>query len=170
MALAHPRLIEALRQTATRLESGADYRWTHMGSCNCGHLAQTVTQLSPQEIHRRALARAGDWTDQAREYCPTSGYPLDHVLEALLELGLDLSDLEHLERLSDARVLRRLPAEERRRFDRRQRAHVVLYLRAWADQLEERWLEGMAMTISLPKTLPSPEPLAAAVPAAAGRE
>ena len=66
-----PDLIAALRSTARRLEGGARYRWTHMGSCNCGHLAQTLTRLPREEIHRLALERAGDWGEQARSRQPT---------------------------------------------------------------------------------------------------
>ena len=36
-------LAEALRVTAKRISSGDRYKWTHMGACNCGHLAQTIT-------------------------------------------------------------------------------------------------------------------------------
>ena len=153
---AHPDLIEALRRTASRLAAGADYRWTHMGSCNCGHLAQTVTRLPKEEIHRLALEKAGNWGEQAREYreyrppggikggeyCPTSGYPIDHVLTALFELGLDRDDIWHLERLSDPDVLRRLPLGERD-LDCRDREDTVLYMRTWADLLEDEWMAGI---------------------------
>ena len=44
MAYATPVLIEALRATALKLDSETTvYRWTHMGACNCGHLAQHLT-------------------------------------------------------------------------------------------------------------------------------
>ena len=43
MARPSRRLIDALRATARRLEDGARYEWGHMGRCNCGHLAQTLT-------------------------------------------------------------------------------------------------------------------------------
>ncbi len=75
---ANPDLIEALRRTAARLATGAEYRWTHMGSCNCGHLAQTVTELC------------------------------------------------------------------------RERDDVVVYLRAWADLLEEEWMTGTEVPGELP--------------------
>lgn len=136
MARPSPELIDALLATADRLERGHLYRWTHMGHCNCGHLAQTLTSLSPEEIHRSALEKAGDWTEQARAYCPTSGYLIDHVLSTMMEVGLDTSDIEALEKLSDHRVLARLPPEQRRLFCGR-REHVVLYLRAWAQGLAE---------------------------------
>ncbi len=134
-----PELIAALRTTARRLESGADYRWTHMGSCNCGHLAQTLTRLPKEEIHRLALERSGDWGEQAREYCPTSGFPMDHVLAVLFDVGLTRDDVWYLERLSDPEVLRRLPLGERH-LDHRRRRDVVRYLRTWASLLEDRWL------------------------------
>ncbi len=60
MTQASPELVAALRATARRLEQGASYCWTHMGSCNCGQLAQTLTRLPKEEIHRLALERAGD--------------------------------------------------------------------------------------------------------------
>lgn len=141
MALATSSLIAALRTTAARLESGATYRWTHMGACNCGHLAQTLTQVPREELHRRALARAGDWGEQSVEYCATSGLPIDDVITTMLESGLELRDIGELERLSGSEVLARIPAELRRSLDRRDRAHVVMYLRTWADLLEERLVD-----------------------------
>ncbi|MEM6456285.1 MAG: hypothetical protein AAF772_14415 [Acidobacteriota bacterium] len=160
MARPHPDLIAALRHTARRLDDGATrYRWTHMGACNCGHLAQTVTRLSAAEIHARALEKAGDWHQQVRDYCPTSGYPMDHVVGALLELGLTRDDLGHLERLSDARILRRLPDDVRRTIDPRSRDHAARYLRAWADQLEARWLDDQTLPDALPTAVPSSTPV-----------
>ncbi|WP_243635867.1 hypothetical protein [Hymenobacter edaphi] len=46
MASCSLSVIEALRTTAQRLSTQAPYQWGHMGSCNCGHLAQTITRLS----------------------------------------------------------------------------------------------------------------------------
>lgn len=137
MTMAIPPLIHALRMTALRLDSGAPFRWTHMGACICGNLAQTVTHLSAAEIHRAALQKAGDWGEQAYDYCPASGLPMDHIMGTLLQLGLGPSDIRHLERLSDPTVLRRLPLEQRM-LNRLDRGDVVVYLNAWADLLEER--------------------------------
>lgn len=133
MARANPELIEALRQTAARLREGSPFAWGHMGNCICGHLAQTVTDLSAAEIHRRAMERHGDWATQAVEHCPTSGLAIDHVLDALAELGLGPSDVRHLERLSDPRVLARVPAKWLRRQDRE---HAVQYMEAMAEVLD----------------------------------
>lgn len=135
--MSHPRpeLIEALRETAARLRSGAEYRWTHQGMCNCGHLAQTVTKFSRAELHAMALEKQGDWTEHAREYCPDSGFPIDHVIESMLGLGLSTADIAHLEQVSDPRVLRALP-EGQRALDKRDRTDVVRYLETWAGLLE----------------------------------
>ena len=104
--------MRALRATADRLAApDARYEWGHMGGCNCGHLAQTVTTLSRAEIHRRAMERAGDWSQQVVDHCPTSGLAIDWVIDRLLELGLSRDDLVRLEKLDDRAVLRRLAAE-----------------------------------------------------------
>lgn len=130
-------LVEALRQTAERLRTGVEFRWTHMGACNCGHLAQTLTDRSREEIHRIAVEKAGDWGEHAVEYCATSGFPIDHVMTEMLDAGLELADVEHLERLSDPRVLRSLPLEARH-LDRRDRRDAIRYMEAWASYLEDR--------------------------------
>ncbi|MCB9794081.1 MAG: hypothetical protein H6741_15305 [Alphaproteobacteria bacterium] len=129
-------LIDALLRTAARIEAGADYQWGHLGACNCGHLAQTITELSPAQIHAAALRRSGDWADQAVEYCPGSGYPIDHILDKMMSLGLNREDIRHLERLSDRRVLARM-GERGRALHHNRRADVVAYMRAWAGWLSE---------------------------------
>jgi hypothetical protein len=108
-----------------------------MGACNCGHLAQTVTLLTPAQIHAYATERAGDWADQAREYCGGTGFPIDAILESLMGLGLDASDIAALERLSDPAIQRALPASVGH-LDYRSREHVVLYMEAWARLLDTR--------------------------------
>jgi hypothetical protein len=138
MARANLALIAALRTTAARLRLGAPYRWTHLGACNCGHLAQTVTHLDADAIRRYAMERAGEWADQVLEFCPTSGYPMDEIFRALFELGLSRDDVAHLEKLSAPEVLLRLPLELRLQISYRDREHVVSYMNAFADLLEER--------------------------------
>lgn len=163
MARASTRLIAALRQTAGRLtDASVTYRWSSYAHCNCGHLAQTITQLSPQEIQERALRREGDWGAQAGEFarprpdfgdrpaldegawepenvgaCRATGARLDTVLEAMLALGLEPHDVAHLERLSDPEVRHRLGTSTEH-FAHYQRENVIAYLEAWADLLEDR--------------------------------
>ncbi len=133
MARPTKQLIDVLVATAARLRSGATYQWAHMGACNCGHLAQTVTKISRAELHAIALERAGDWSEQVVEFCPTSGLPIDHVIATMLELGLTREDLQHLERLTSPDVLARLA--HGRYLDYRKRDDVVLYLETWAAAL-----------------------------------
>lgn len=148
MARANKALIAALRTTAARLQLGAHYRWAHLGACNCGHLAQTVTHLDAEAIRRYAMERAGEWADQVLEFCPTSGYPVDEILRALFELGLTRDDVAHLEKLSSPEVLRRLPVEQRVQLSFRERDHVIGYMRAFADLLEEELAAKVAAEVA----------------------
>jgi hypothetical protein len=145
MAQANEQVIGALRQAADQLRQSNRYQWGHMGSCNCGFVAQHVTHLTPAEIHRRAMLRHGDWTEQLNDYCPTSGLPFDDVISEMLAAGFERSDLRHLERLSDPRILQHLP-EGKRQLTHNKREDVILYLSTWASILEEEFTG----TVSLP--------------------
>ncbi|AYQ32730.1 hypothetical protein [Runella sp. SP2] len=147
MARPNLDLIAALRRTARKIEQGSPYQWGHMGSCNCGNLAQEITKLTKAEIHAHALANGrGDWNEQLNEYCPTSGLPMDLLINEMIDAGLDSDDLKHLERLSDRRILNRLP-ENKRHLRHNYRDDVVLYILEWANMLEEQLLS----TIKLPQ-------------------
>ncbi|GAB2466131.1 hypothetical protein GCM10011375_33260 [Hymenobacter qilianensis] len=148
-------VIQALRDTAQRLATQAPYQWGHMGSCNCGHLAQTVTRLTKAEIHARAMQRYGDWERQLIDYCPTSGLPIDQTIDEMLALGFSREDLTHLERLADPTIRAAIPFERRNALRHNQRDDVVLYLRTWADLLENSLLAD----ISLPDFAPQPAPV-----------
>ncbi|HEX8326207.1 MAG TPA: hypothetical protein VF629_01615 [Hymenobacter sp.] len=165
--MAQPTLpvIQALRDTAQRLATQAPYQWGHMGSCNCGHLAQTVTRLTKAEIHARAMQRYGDWERQLIDYCPTSGLPIDQTIDEMLALGFSRADLTHLEKISDPAIRAAIPFERRNALRHNQRDDVVLYLHTWANLLERDLLAG----ITLPNfdTAPVPVPaFAEAVPVA----
>jgi hypothetical protein len=150
-------VIQALRDTAQRLASQAPYQWGHMGSCNCGHLAQTITHLTKAEIHSRAMQRYGDWERQLLDYCPTSGLPIDQAIDEMLALGFTRSDLTHLEKLSDPSIRAAMPFERRNTLRHNYRDDVVLYLQTWAQLLETQLLG----TIQLPTELVSPRQLVA---------
>lgn len=142
MAKATLELIAALRRTASRIEKGAPYQWGHMGSCNCGNLAQELTHFSKAEIHAFAMEGRGDWNEQVAEFCPTSGLPMDMLIAEMLNKGLTTTDLQHLERLSDKKVLARIPLTRRDGMRHNRRDDVVLYLNEWAKILEEEWVEA----------------------------
>ncbi len=135
MATRNPTLIAALRETADRIASGARYEWGHMGRCNCGHLVQTVTQLTDREIVRSIDHKLEEWTEHANDYCSGTGHKVDALFEALGDIGFDADDVCHLEYLSDPLVLSRLP-ENDRSLRRNQPEDVCLYLRTFADALE----------------------------------
>jgi hypothetical protein len=106
-------LIHTLRRVVSRLEKSTRYQWGHMGACNCGFLAQEITQLSQAEIHRRAMLGFGDWSEQLNDYCPVSGLPFDDIISQLITFGFDPDDLRHLERLSDTNILQLLPSDQK---------------------------------------------------------
>jgi hypothetical protein len=136
MAIAHPLLIEALRSATRKLETHADYQWGHMGSCNCGHLAQHLLKLNKDEIHEAAMERSGDWTEHLNDYCPSSGLRMDQMIDELLKLGLSRKDLQNLERLSDPQVLKKAGKGY---LLHNKREDVIAYLKAWSSLMEEEW-------------------------------
>jgi hypothetical protein len=144
MANARFELIQALRTTAQKIEHNSSYQWGHMGLCNCGFLAQQITSLSKDEIHRRAMQRHGDWSEQLNDYCPTSGLPMDDLIDQLVNFGFTPEELRHLERLSDKAVLQRLPIEKRY-LSHNIKADVIVYLNAWATMLEESLIETISL-------------------------
>ena len=135
MAKSNPELIDALRATAQRLKEGAHYEWGHMGRCNCGHLLQTITNLTAHEIVQTAEHHLDEWTEHAKDYCEGTGHPLDTLFLTLQEMGFDYQDVIHLENLSDQRVLQQLHGE--RRYLRRNCVDdVTLYMHTLANLLE----------------------------------
>ena len=147
MASPKPALIQAIRNTAKKLADSPQYQWGHMGSCNCGHLVQEITQLSRAQIHEYAMrTRGGDWSEQAMDFCPTSGYLMDQVISIMLDAGMELADFKHLERLSDKEVLSLLP-EDARHLRHNRREDVVKYMNAWADSLEEKLVQQVSLPI-----------------------
>jgi hypothetical protein len=151
MMRANLELVNHIRRAANKLAQSETYQWGHMGSCNCGFLAQEITKLTKAEIHQRAMARRGDWHDQLNDYCPTSGLPIDDAISEMLNAGLDTQDLQHLERLSDPKVLALLP-REKRYLKHNLRDDVVLYMKTWANWMEEALLEKIELRI--PKDSP----------------
>lgn len=140
MSIPNPELIAAIERTVANFKKGAAYQWGHMGACNCGNLAQELTKLSKAEIHSYAMQRFGDWNDQILEFCPTSGYPMDLMIQKMLDFGLSLQDLSHLERLSDPEILATIPKEYRDKISKNSKEDVVLYMQNWAKLMRDNWL------------------------------
>jgi hypothetical protein len=142
MATPSIKIITALRTTASELENGNRYEWGHMGSCNCGNLAQTITKFSRAEIQKYALEKRGDWTNQLLDYCPASGYPMDMIIEKMLDFGFSKLDLRNLEWLSDDKILAELKVTF---LNRNLKSDTILYLKTWADLLEDQLIEKIEL-------------------------
>jgi len=144
MAQIRFEVIQALRATAQKIEHNSSYQWGHMGLCNCGFLAQEITSLSKDEIHRRAMQRHGDWSEQLNDYCPTSGLPMDNLIDQLVDFGFTLEELRQLERLSDPAVLQHLPVEKRY-LSHNVKTDVITYMTTWANLLEESLINAISL-------------------------
>ena len=138
-------VIEVLRTTALELGRSTDYQWGHMGSCNCGYLAQQVTHLTGKQIHSYAMQRYGDWNEQLNDYCPSSGLPMDELISEMLNFGFDRDELKDLESLSDKRILNSMPPSEST-LSHNIKTDVIKYLNAWASLLELEYLEEVKLT------------------------
>jgi len=139
MATPSIKLIEALRETATRLKKGAHYAWGNHGACNCGNLLQVVTQLSKEEILQYAHRGIGEWTELAEDYCGITGAPVNLLVYKLQQLGLTTTDIHNLEYLEDRSVLSNLPGGFRW-LTRNIRADVIIYFETYATLLEDKLL------------------------------
>jgi hypothetical protein len=153
MATSSTKIITALRKTASQLENGNRYEWGHMGSCNCGNLAQTITSFSRAEIQKYALQKRGDWSEQLIDYCPTSGYPMDLIIEKMIDFGFTSQDLRHLEWLSDTAILSKIGVTF---LNRNIKLDTILYLKTWANLLEDQLIESIELP-SFEKMIPKLE-------------
>ncbi len=140
-------LINALRETASRLKSGAHYAWGHHGACNCGNLVQVVTRFTEGEILRYAHTGIGEWTEMTEEFCPVTNAPLTLVITKLEEIGLTPSDIHHIEYLSDKTVLQNLP-NGFRWLKRNKREDAIEYFEAFANQLEEKFIQTIDINLN----------------------
>lgn len=136
MTQSNPELINALRTTAKRLEGGAKYEWGHMARCNCGHLVQTLTDMTDYEIAKSVDFELDEWSEYAQDYCEGTGHKVDDLFLTLQNVGFSHEDVVRLENLSDKRVLTRLgngPCYlQRNNVD-----DVTRYMYTLADVLEE---------------------------------
>jgi hypothetical protein len=128
-------LAQALRGAADQIAQGSSYQWGHMGNCNCGHLAQQLTSKSPEEIHKYAMEKHGDWADQVLDFCPSSGMTMDWLISELTSYGLTTRDLIDLERLSNQEILQKAGVQA---LEKNKKEDVVIYMETWAELLEAK--------------------------------
>lgn len=155
MAYPNLTLINALRETASRLKNGAYYAWGNHGGCNCGNLLQVITNLSKDEILRFAHTGAGEWTEIAGEYCNTSNAPVYLLMSKLEAIGLTPTDIHHIEYLSDKAVLNALPGGFRW-LKRNVRADVILYFETFANILESKLIQQVTLPGFIYRQFPEP--------------
>ncbi|MEX0635392.1 MAG: hypothetical protein WD135_01385 [Ferruginibacter sp.] len=148
MAQPNIQLIEALRTTAIKLRNGSHYAWGHHGACNCGNLVQVVTDLTEGEILRYAHQGIGEWTELAEEFCPVTKAPIHLVITKLVEVGLNPSDIHHVEYLTDREVLKFLEGGFRW-LKRNNREDAIAYFEAFANMLEEKLLQQIDINFEL---------------------
>jgi hypothetical protein len=130
-------IVQILLKTAKVIEESNHYQWGHMGSCNCGFLAQQISHLRKDEIHARAMQRYGDWNEQLNDYCPSSGLLMDDLISEMLAFGFDVDDLKNLEKLSDGEILRSFSVDQRN-LKHNNKYDVAKYLSAWAAIIENK--------------------------------
>jgi hypothetical protein len=152
MAKPNQILIEALRETASRLREGATYAWGNHGACNCGNLLQVITPLSRQEIMSYAQTGIGEWTELAEEYCSISNAPVELLLSKLNEVGLTPTDIHNLEYLDNREVLDMLPGGFRW-LKRNERQDVIDYFETFADILEAKLLSTELINSSMMESI-----------------
>ena len=140
MADPNPKLVKYIRETATRLETGVEYQWGHQGQCNCGHIVQTITNLTPSEIYHRVIQTTGEWSEFANDFCPGTNLEVEQILDTLKNQGLSRDDIKNLEYLSDESILSRLPGGKRY-LEKNNREHAILYMNTWANLLEEKIIQ-----------------------------
>lgn len=147
-------LIDGLRRAALRIEREPDdYNWESWNTCNCGMLAQELLRRDAEALQviiapvfRRHLGGEPTWTNVGRtqcspERCSATGRPLNEVFGALHDCGLTADMMHELEYLHNPEVVARVGLGS---LVYNHAPHVVLYMRAWADLLEE----GEAVEVS----------------------
>ena len=137
MKLRKSKLVCGIRSAAKRLRANATYSWGHPGSCNCGHLIQSLTTLTHRQIRQAAYHKGGEWKDLGRTHCETSGLEVDKIIKILFSFGLNVEDIIHLENLSDPKILKKMPIDSSS-VRRNNRMHLIYYLESWANILDNK--------------------------------
>ena len=132
-------LEKVLLKTIERLTTKSKYQWTHQGNCNCGHVIQSVTGMSPGKIHNIALTGPGEWVDHAKKYCKTSGLPVDDLISKLLSIGIKIDEIAHLEWLSDPSIIRYVP-NSMKPLSHNKKEDLIYYLKTWYSILSAKRL------------------------------
>lgn len=140
MATPNLKLIAALRAAADGVESGRDdYAWTNAETCNCGIVAQKLTGFDKLRLRDELEPLVfdnlfyGHWCSTPT--CVVTGKRTSQIFSAIRDAGMSMDDIDNLENLSDPEVLRNMRVSHLTKWNPE---HFILYVRAWADMLEEQ--------------------------------
>ncbi len=95
-----------------------------------------ATHPAQPDYGDRPALDEGAWEPENVGACTLTGMSLDIVFDTLQGFGLETADFQHLERLSNPDVRRRLGTNTVD-YPHYERDNVIAYLRAWADLLED---------------------------------
>ena len=161
MVYPDPELIDALRTTADKIESGGwDNYWGDPERCNCGLLARSILG-EPLRFDKRMgcwersvrNARESKWLF-GEPKCLSTGLSFTEIVDLLNEVGLRDRDFRELELLKNEVVV---GAMDTWKPDYHNDDHVVEYLRTWADLLEKAQPLAEEAGESTAKTAQRPE-------------
>lgn len=97
--------IEAIEKTIYNLENNVyPYRWTDYESCNCGLLAKTILggkSLRVAGFNQSPVSDKSLSPFCVEAFCITTNLPLPEVFQSLKDAGFSITELLHLENLSD---------------------------------------------------------------------
>lgn len=155
------KLITALRATANALEQGTFYyEWKWPQCCNCGSLFCALTGMSASELREAipSCAKGIDvtWKNTTGQHCPITGITQKDIIdleylrnpEVVKRMGLKpTTKTTHMVWLWKKRKIKTVIPPK---VNHTHRAHVIAYMRAWADLLTE---EG-AMDVPAQQTEP----------------
>ncbi|WP_342626365.1 hypothetical protein [Belliella baltica] len=63
------------------------------------------------------------------------------MIDQLVNAGLTITDLSHLEKLSSPEVLKEIPFEKRINLKKNKKEDVIFYMETWVKILEKKWIE-----------------------------
>jgi hypothetical protein len=153
-------LIKVIEKTIDVLENNkTSFDWTRSSHCNCGLIAQQVCSLDEIQ-HCLISVRETLWTGRARNQCSKTGNDLHIVFKKLFDIGLTVSDIICLEKLTDKNVLSRfdkapifddndvLRTKTNRKIN--DKDYLIQYLKSWREILLE---EGGEVKVEQPETI-----------------
>lgn len=165
MSTRKQKLIKALKLVINNLKNDtANYEWNHQSTCNCGLVAQAITNLSQHELaelshsmfdeldkkYKDNKSTTISWQLAVKEYCPLTGEPLKDILKKLFQNGLTKEDMVHLEYMTNPAILKKsgIRVSKFPYFGKfvgsffpikdyhSKQQNLILYLQAWVSILE----------------------------------